>query len=258
MSELDEAQALIYGYLARSLQKLADGADGDQSLMTTIAYYYRLRGIAAYLRGMDEAAFVGDLYNAGRARLEYLRACVATATDDGNYRTALRNLAYFDALAVHDLATATELATACLGRWNAQTQYEDDFLWMEFLQAALVAPDAEASLLDRYRDRIDGDNPFLDCCQSLHARDGESFAAAVEQIARIRQANFESKRDPPDLPVLILATEPYVDVQGLAVCRLAQLRGMAMPVGIPSLPESLLELPKERCTYPVPQAWRTI
>ena len=172
MSELDEAQELTYSYLARSLRDLASVMTSDHALMTTIAYYYRLRGIAAYLRSMDERAFVSDLYNAAQARSEYLRGCIAGGIDDGNYRTALKNLAYFDALAVHDLSTATQLATACAGRWNSETQYEDDFLWMEFLQAAIAAPDTEASLLKRYREVADSTNPFLICCQALHDRGG--------------------------------------------------------------------------------------
>src|SRR5213075_2568828 len=109
MSELDEAQELIYSYLARSLRELASGTAPDHATLTTVAYYYRLRGIASYLRSGDEGAFVSDLYHAGQARLEYLRGCIADGIDDGNYRTAIKNLAYFDALAVHDLHTATEL-----------------------------------------------------------------------------------------------------------------------------------------------------
>jgi len=256
MAELDEAQTLIYAYLDEALQQFNLGSTSDSGHLTTIAYYYRLRGIEAYLRRMDESAFVSDLSKAAQARLHYLRACVAGHVRDGDYTTALKNFAYFDALAAHDWTSATELAQSCAGQWNQETQYEEDFLWVEFLQAALAAPESEARLLDRFREVAQADNPFLACCTALHTRAAEALPAALNTIADIRQANFAAKRDPPDLPVLVLATEPYIDVQALAVCRLAQRRGMPAPVGIRSVPDTLLEMPEGLHRLPAPDSWR--
>src|SRR5215510_10610509 len=102
--------------------------------LTTIAVYHRALAITRYLRYHDRPGFVAASGRSIQARLAYVRQFGAEpASAAPRYSTTAHNRALYDAIVVGDAALANELATRGRGRWNSDFEYEDDFLYNDFL-----------------------------------------------------------------------------------------------------------------------------
>ncbi len=241
--------------------KSGTGDDDQGKKLTTLALYYRELGVALYLSTGDPASFAGSLAKGVQARLHYLRRHAEGKVPDSlRYNTTLQNRAFFDALAIGDLASASELVRLCDSRWYPDFEYEDDFLFADFLQRFfLVLHDgAGKALAEQNLARLAGvlegqASPEHDLCAALVGEDAEGFDAAFTALLNRRRAKF---KEILTLPPEVVATEKHVFVNGIGIVLLARGAGLATQEEYPTVPRPLLRLPPHARV--APEAWRRL
>jgi len=209
----------------------------------------RVAGIADFFLRADAEALLLRLQQSGRAFAYFL----AGAPEE--VKVSSRSLPFFDAIASGDLEAAKEIARLSRRSWAEDEEYEEDFLFVEFLMQCFFLG-AEAGLLQallkRYREALVGtEDVRLRLCEALVQRDGPGFHESLVQFLSERADSFEGQEDfeAPE----VLATEALFSVEGLALLRLAGLEGLSTEEdyeGVPSLARA------ENTAGAPPEAWQ--
>ncbi|NVJ09476.1 immunity 49 family protein [Myxococcus sp. AM001] len=266
MTELDFATEEIEQSIRLILERLPmEGYPSDEEGdLTNLSLYYRLRAIAGYLASGDTGPYVADLHRSGQVRLHYLQGCMAGLTGTERFRRTSRNRAFFDCLAINDLVSAEMLAERCDNLYVDSLEYEDDFLFVQWLQVFYLvlrgrrSADSLEQVLARFQ-RVVGEeiSPFLSLCLALQARDEGGGEVALREIVERRSGNYARLAEEGALPTVVLQTERFIDVQAVAIVRLAALAELRVFVGLlPRVPDDLCEVAIGQHAYPPAGSWR--
>ncbi|QDF06534.1 Imm49 family immunity protein [Myxococcus xanthus] len=162
------------------------------------------------------------LKQSGEAFAWFLRGANEHAKQTGAARP------FFDAVAAGDMEVAREVAKHARRTPAHGEEYEEDFLFIEFLmQRYLLGAESAACerLLARHEHVLQGaEDTRLPLCRALLVRDAEMFDDALTQFLQEREDAFEANAagEPPER----LATEGLFSVEGMALIRLAMLEGI--------------------------------
>jgi len=234
------------GSVLKNLPK-NDSYPDDEAVLWNLSYLYRLHGIALFLLTGEPGKFVEKLRRAACVRVHYLNGCKNGLTGDSKFFTTAKNDAFFDALGIGAFELAAEIASSCGGKWNREVQYEDDFLFVEFLQTAFLSranPNLNncKELIGRYTAVLDGrSSPAFNVCVALFHAEPPLVEKAIEEFLGLRSENFLLREVSNILPPFVLTTEPHVDIQGMAIIRLAEHMGLKLNFQYSTVPVELLE-----------------
>lgn len=200
---------------------------------------YRLAGIGALLLSGTSRDFRSRLDASGRAYAHFLRSSPEDA------KLGSQAGPFFDALAAGATETAREIAQLARHSHCAGEEYEEDFLFPETLMQAFflgATRDACEALLVQWQAALQGtDDPRLDACGALIARDTRAFDGALRMVLTswevLTERLAETNRAAPE----VLETEGQVSVEGLALVRLAESLGMATEEEYPGIPSTARE-----------------
>ncbi|WNG14147.1 hypothetical protein [Cystobacter fuscus] len=267
MTELDLATETLELFISMLLEKLPEDETyppDEDGHLTNLSLYYRLRSIARYLATGDTNNYVSDLHRSGQTRLYYLKGCANGSTGNERFYRTSRNRAFFDCIAINDFATAEVLAELCDGRWVESLEYEDDFLFVHFLQVLFLTlrgrrpPEATRAVLQRFRVVIGTeDSPFFNLCFALQEQQATVVEKNLQHIMERRGANYARAAELGDLHAVFLHTERFIDVQAVAIVRMAAELGLPTTSWrFPRVPSELCELAGARHTYPSVGSWR--
>ena len=236
--------------LEERLPDVLAGRGGRKGMQDFCEAWRRLAVSTLLQRGTPDD-FFANLFRSGRAWLWYLER-MASAPDD----LTSQALPFLDALACNDLDGARGIAQRSRKAHQTDDEYEEDFLYLRFLMDLLTGPDeALPPLLARYEKVLDGNEDFrLGVCQALLARDGGALDEALDAVMAEKKARAErllakDALDPDDA-----ATTERVSIEGLAVVRLAALRGMKLRKAHPLIPPVARKV--ERARHPPPLSWQ--
>ncbi|MFP2925211.1 Imm49 family immunity protein [Pyxidicoccus sp. 3LG] len=225
------------------LPRLLQGGGSPADALEFCANQRRM-GIGALLLLGDSETFQSHLYRSGRAFL----ALVLQA--GGASSVALSRMApFFDALAARDAQGARQVATLAPRARQAGIEYEEDFLYVCFLMdhGVLGGPEADArACLERFESVLEGsEEPRLEVCQALLARDGQRLEEALQRLVSARLQRYVRLREQGRLLQEEWAMEAKVCVEGLALLALAEELGVKTPRGeYPGLPSvARLQMP---------------
>ncbi|WP_164001870.1 immunity 49 family protein [Pyxidicoccus caerfyrddinensis] len=225
--------------------------------VSNVCVAYWVLGICALLQKADVEAFAGLLCKAGQARL-HLLALAETLPLPPERLPGSDNIGFSDALAVGDLVTARSIARLSTRRHLEGVEYEEDFLFSQFLRQLLGyprAPDALHRVLARWEEVLEGGaDPRREACQSLLEKDADGFRAAFEALLRERKREFSEYGRRLDFDAEVGATTGKIYMDGLALLRVAELE--ALPP-LPAL-EQVPPLARVPLGTPLPaaDAWR--
>lgn len=198
---------------------------------------FRRAGIAALLQTGRASVFRTRLQRSGRAYVHFLK----NAREQGK-RTS-ESLPLFDAISAGDLASAAEIARLSRHNWMTDEEYEEDFLFYEFImqhEFLNATGELTASLLDRWGACLQGnEDPRLEVCRALFASDGEAFHQALAAFLEERRHVFEERADRTEPEVM--ATEASLSVEGVALLRLARRKGAARAAEYPQVPKPAMD-----------------
>ena len=213
--------------LEQSLKALGNSFDADVKLLVEISVRYHLLASAFLLEDSDQRGFACLLALSGQTDL-YLRGQDLSAHP--RWLAASHSLPFADALAAGDLATAGAIARLAPSAWLKGHEYEDDFLQAHLQHRLLVAPDDEAALraiLTRWEAVVgSAGSAELDAARALVDRDVAALEDALHRVVHQRQTRLAAWRRRPDYRDTLDATEGAIFVPGLALLRLAELRGL--------------------------------
>ncbi|MFY0527362.1 Imm49 family immunity protein [Archangium gephyra] len=133
---------------------------------------------------------------------------------------------FLDAIAAGDFSSAEKMARHARRAWARGFEYEEDFLFVEFLmQHCLLgaAPEACRNLLLRYEETLQGaEDTRLPVCRALQDSDSRAFDEALSLYLEDRSLLFELVSSRQTQPPALLLTERYFSIVGLALLRLAE------------------------------------
>jgi hypothetical protein len=212
---------------------------------------YRIKGIAALFLGDPPAALLSELSKSGRAFLHFLRTTPETQ------KATSQALPFFDAVAATDTVCAREIAQASRPSWNAALEYEEDFLYVWFLMRHffLDASHADsAALLERWNIVLDGSSDVRrDVCTAFLENDAGAFHAALSALLGREDAENRARAAKDGLPPELAATEASLSIEGLALLRLAEAKGLQTEADYVLVPSAARERAKIDFA---PGAWR--
>ena len=186
---------------------------------------FRIAGIGAlFLSGTSEA-FLWRLHQSARCYAHFLPKLEETAKRTGH------SLPFFDAITARDLVAAREIALHSRRSWAQGVEYEEDFLFVEFLMQHFFLNMKEEDcreLLQRYETALQGSEDFrLDVCKALLDADEASFGTALTRFLAGRGEHIEEVREAGYMEDDLHATEGQLSVEGLALVMLAEQKGLA-------------------------------
>ncbi|WNG50109.1 hypothetical protein F0U60_42795 [Archangium minus] len=234
------------------LPRLLSG-EATQREVLTFCENHRLMGIGWILLLCDSSAFQRHLYHSGRVFLHSLLNGGATQ------HILSRASPFFDAIGAHDFDGARQLASCSRRTHEAGTEYEEDFLYVRFLMdhCVLDQPENEGrAMLQRMERVLQGsEEPRLEVCQALLARDEQRFEEALNQFLTSEEQRNERLYQAQRLSRERWSTEARLSVEGLALVMLAEHLGLSTQHEYPRIPSVARSrvAPRE-----APDAWRRL
>lgn len=213
LSELDELIPMVINKQA------------DFQTIFNCCKQYRLYGIASLFLSCDVPKFIMALHKSGQVYSVFLRQA-----NDAEKITSKAG-PFFDAIASGDSATAKEITINARKTWHKDVEYKDDFLYIFFLMKLFYLGYAEnecESILKVYESMLVEDDPRLEYCQGLLHKDSEKCNESLRDILTNYESHYnELIRSESSLPEET-ATEGKLCVEGLALIKLAEIRGMSL------------------------------
>jgi hypothetical protein len=185
---------------------------------------FRRAAIAALLQTGRSRVFRLRLHRSARAWVHFLGFIAEV-----DKRTSA-SFPLLDAIGSGDFGSATEIAKLSRHEWVQDEEYEEDYLFHEFImQSALLDASYEraAALLDRWEACLGNSEDLrLPVCRALFAADESAFDEALRAWLEERAQEFADNED--TFEPESLATEASVSIEGLALLRLASRKGMTL------------------------------
>jgi hypothetical protein len=218
---------------------LGNAVDADDLL--SFCANFRVAAIGAlFLTGRSEP-FLRHLQ---KSALAYA-ALLPRVADDA--RLTSRSAPFFDALAAAEWGAAAAIAAASRRTWAPGDEYEEDFLFPEFLMQVFflgASPTAAPALLARWETALQGSEDHrLGACRALVARDQEAFSRSLEAFVRARRDENDEIAERSVIPEETLGTEWNLCVEGVALVRLAERAGIPTEPDYLHVPSIARELP---------------
>jgi hypothetical protein len=212
-------------------------------VMATICH--RVLGTCALLLDSDAAACRDHLRSAGRVRLDFLRQAASRKPDE-RYLCCSKDMGFASSAAAGDWDTAKEIARLSSKSHFPSVEYEDDFLFFNFLHSQLLDHKDRAALdaiLARWSAVLEGaDSGHFTACRAIHERTAD-FDGAFEALLTTRGSQLDKYAQQIDADRELLAVERGLFVEGLAVAQFASAFGLGIEGHYPLVPTVLLPRP---------------
>lgn len=212
---------------------------------------HRIAGIASLFLEGDAESFLQHLHQSGRAFLEFL------THEPDEQKVTSQAAPFFDAIAALDLVCARDIAQHARSTWNPQEEYEDDFLYVYFLMTQFFlngTPAEGQTLLDRYDALLAGnDDPRVQLCKAFFTNDAPGFEVAIRAFLEHEKERYRKLIRGEVIAQESVATEAKLNVEGLALLRLAQQRGFPTQKNYLFIPSVVRKAPTKQYD---PNAWK--
>ncbi|QRK06480.1 immunity 49 family protein [Archangium violaceum] len=214
-----------------------------------LARMFRRLGCGELLSGNDAGTFFFCLFRAADTYLQFLERKHSWSDLDPYYMARGRAEPLLDALALGDVALAQRIDALAETTWREGMEYEEDF-WFFLLLPKLASPTSDAqSLLDGLRQMeqaLQGITyPRYDVLKALLHGDVSGFEQGLEALTDAWAAEMEREGGSGMGNPYALSTEAEVFVEGVALVRVARIRGLSIRSEYRLVPASSLSTPPE-------------
>lgn len=198
-------------------------------LTREICSHLRSLGIMVLLSQGKSDRFLHNLIRSGRLRLAYLnRVRHEGRLDEHDFVSGICE-PLLDAIAAGDLELAAQLGAAAPGAHRPEHEYEDDYCYARIVGCLLQGRQSDAvvlPLLARMEAYLgDPDEARIVICRSLVGTDQVAFDVALSAFLDARTKAIEADEARGELAEPPVLAQRMVYVDGLAMLRLAELRG---------------------------------
>lgn len=196
----------------------------DFQAILTFCQNFRTAGIGALFLGSSPKVFRQMLHHSGRAYAHFLGYADVKAT------LTSKALPFFDAVAAGDFEGAGLIARHSRHSWGQGEEYEEDFLFVELLMHQFfldAPPHTGEDMLERYEAALQGsEDSRLPVCRALLGGDTEAFNESLALLLSERSDEWAALDEGGALMAEESSTEGNLSVEGLALVRLAERKGM--------------------------------
>jgi hypothetical protein len=200
----------------------------------------RALGIVLLLTNADSDAFYYNLIRSGRARRAYLQRIHDDGAMDDHHFASGRYQPFLDAVAANEKELAEEIVRLSPSDWRQSAEYEDDFCYAQLLHRLLEASsgaDEVEALFEKFEAHLDGeDDARLNICRALATSDQEDFDDAFQALIEAREVQIAEDQERGKLEEPKTVAQRHVFVEGLAILRLAESRGISTTREYPLCP----------------------
>ncbi len=233
MKLIEEGESLAYE-IAFWMQGLDDPnypLEELGQLSIQISRQFRALAIINLVAQSDSDHFFHNLIRSGRARATYLsRIRQSGRTTDYHYASG-RCEALLDAISAGELGLARRIASLSPGEFQEGREYEDDYCYAQILIKLIQTPplDMEVSpLLERFAAYLEGKSDGrLEVCRSLLTGKQAEFDLSFASLLEEREGKIFGDENRGQLEDVEVIAERRVFVEGLALLRLAEMRGLS-------------------------------
>jgi hypothetical protein len=233
--------------LERGLEKSGHPPEETERLLFHLSRYHRAAGIARLLTEADGVAFRLSLQRSGEARRRLLQWATGVRWPFNRFTATGHCGPLCDALSAGADALARDIARLSSDTPVKEYEHEEDFLYGRLL--GLLALDADTApgrvepVLDALERALEGQEaPRLAMARALVIREQDAFNAALDALLTEHESRHDARARAMSLEDECALTERYVSVEGLALLRLAERRGLAVQADYLFLP-SLARVP---------------
>ena len=191
---------------------------------------YRAIAILALLVGGSSDLYFHHLIRSARIRIIYLERLKKEKVYDDHHQSSGRYDAFLDVVAAGDFNLAKRIVGLSPNDWRKGHEYEDDYCYAQILHRfVLESPSIEEiqSLLTQFETYLEGEpNARFDVCKALMEKDQEAFDVAFEALLADQENRIEENKERGQLEDPIVIANRLVFVEGLAILRLAENKGL--------------------------------
>ncbi|HXU83822.1 MAG TPA: Imm49 family immunity protein, partial [Polyangia bacterium] len=228
LSEYGESLAYDVAFWMQGL----DGSPPAQlgSLSLELSDKLRSLAIVTLLVKASTDFFLHNLIRSARAREIYLQRVQAEGLPDDHHRVLGRYEPLLDGIAAADWTRVEHIRALSPPDYRPGHEYEDDHWYARILhELAAPAPDEAGlpAMLESFEKALQGLTPArLEVCRALAARDQQAFDAAFEGLLDQQAAQIEEDKKRGKLEDPVVIAQRQVSIEGLAILRLAERRGL--------------------------------
>lgn len=201
---------------------------GDLSI--ELSGKFRALGIAVLLTLGQSDLFCHHLIRSARGREIYLSRLRGAGISTDHHGGSGRFEPLLDAIASGDSALARRIVELSAVDWQVGREYEDDYLYAQILHRFVMAPAGEEelpALLDRFESALQGQpSGRYEVCRALAEADQTKFDESFETLLNEREEQIESEKAAGRLEEPHVIAERRVFVEGLALLKIAESRGL--------------------------------
>jgi hypothetical protein len=197
----------------------------------TLSGRFQALAICHFIENLDLAEFGINLRRSACARRFFLERSGEEGNTHDRYLALSRTEAFFDALVGGSRALAMDIAAASGAEWNRDWEKESDFHYFRFLHLLLLDPRGEdadqiEALLRISRTGTGRRFPRFSAGWALMDGDAKAFRESLEALLEAKcDADRERMREVSRGDSLF-GPNSLLSLEGLALMRLAQLRGL--------------------------------
>lgn len=239
-------------YLEKFIPKLAKGLldwPGIQRMSTC----FRQRGVCSLLLFGVADDLVVNLMQSGGAFLYFVQRCADSE------KVTSQAKPFYDAIGGGFYGCAAEIVLNSGMNWAQGYEYEDDFLFIQFLMKHffLGAPITECqTILEEFYKAQAGSEPErLAICEAFLNGDNQQFEETLPLLLERRSQKVEAMVKRGALPEEISSWLRYFSSEGMALVRLAKMKGFATDQTYLHIPDIVHRDPPFSFD---PDAWRNL
>ncbi len=191
---------------------------------------FRALGIIVLLVKSNADLFFHNLIRSANARLRYLQRLRDAGIRTDHHQASGRVDAVIDAIAANDFERARAIVALSLTDFHAGHEWVDDYCWAQLVHGLIPQTPAvidSAALLEQFA-LYQGSDPSgrLEIARALHANDQDQFDEAFEGLLLERELQIKEAVEDGQLEQPETMANRRVFVEGLAILRLAETRGL--------------------------------
>lgn len=211
----------------------------DNSYLT--CGYFRTLGACSYLRDLDTATLFDSLHRSAGCYLHALKELPESEKRISECEPV------FDAICAGLNGAVTEMIPFVPDRYNADYEYEDDFLYVYFLLNYFYESEKNLErcekILSDFENSLSGFSARFDICKAFFDKEENDFTDAFDQFLLEREQTIIGKIEREAMAEEEWAWRKYISFEGMALLQLASESGFNTDINYSQIPEELRKPP---------------
>lgn len=201
---------------------------GDLSL--DLSGKLRAAAIVVLLTKGDIDSFYHNLIRSGRSRHIYLSRLNDHEVHNDHHQSSGRFGALLDTIAAGDFQLANSIIKLSKSEWFKGHEYLDDFCYAQIIHSLMtfdVITINVQHIIEQWENYQEGKlNYRLETCRALIAKDQELFDDSFDMLLLARENDIITNITRGEQEDIQVIAERQIFVEGLALLRIADMRGM--------------------------------